>query len=201
MTRRSNQPIFHRKCQGAVLNPSLNHGHGRVDGRYADLMKTHLHINLGIRALVPSILGVLLLGTARADRDSLTLTACPAAVQAVITSHQTSGRLEEIKQVTTEGRKLYLADFELPGQQDLKLYIAEDGSIVTTREDLAMAKAPAAVKAAAERLVPAGGRVDDLEKEITNGKTTYLVEIDTKDGKDIKAVLAEDGTIISQRTD
>lgn len=164
-------------------------------------MKTHLQINIGIRALVPSILGVLLLGTARADRDSLTLTACPAAVQAVITSHQKSGRLEEIKQVTTEGRKLYLADFELAGQQDLKLYIAEDGSIVTTREDLAMAKAPAAVKAAAERLVPAGGRVEDLEKDVTNGKTTYLVEIDMKDGKDIKAVLAEDGTVISQRTD
>jgi hypothetical protein len=164
-------------------------------------MKTNLHIKSGISALAPAILGALLLGTARADQHDLTLAACPAAVQAVITSHQKSGKLEDIKSVTTEGRKLYLADFELSGQQDLKLYIAEDGTIVTTREDLAMAKAPVAVKAAAERLVPAGGRVEDLEKDVTDGKTTYRVEIDAKDGKDIKAVLAEDGTVISQKTE
>lgn len=164
-------------------------------------MKTNLHIKAGIWALTPMLLGTVLLGTAKADKNELTLTACPAAVQSVITSHQKTGKLEEIKTVSTEGRTLYLADFELAGGQDLKLYIAENGSIVTTREDLAMAKAPAAVKAAAERLVPAGGRVEDLEKDVTDGKTTYRVEIDAKDGKDIKAVLAEDGTVISQKTE
>ncbi|RBP45925.1 putative membrane protein YkoI [Roseimicrobium gellanilyticum] len=164
-------------------------------------MKTHLHLKVGIGALLPTMLAALSLGTAKADPNEVTLTSCPAAVQAVITSHQKSGRLEEIKTITSEGRKLYLADFELAGRQDLKLYIAEDGSVVTTREDLALAKAPAVVKAAAERLVPAGGKVEDVEKDVTNGKTTYLVEIDVANGKDIKAVLAEDGTVISQRTD
>ncbi|QIF03084.1 hypothetical protein [Roseimicrobium sp. ORNL1] len=164
-------------------------------------MKTYSHIKTGISALIPALLGVVLLGTAKADPRELTLASCPAAVQAVITSHQTAGKLGEIKTVSTEGRTLYLAEFELAGGHDLKLYIAEDGSIVTTREDLAMAKAPAAVKASAERLVPSGGRVEDVEKEITDGKTTYLVEIDVPNGKDIKAVLAEDGTVISQKTE
>jgi hypothetical protein len=164
-------------------------------------MKTYSHFKTGISALVPAILGVVLLGTAQADPRELTLASCPAAVQAVISSHQSTGKLGEIKTVSTEGRTLYLAEFELAGGHDLKLYIAEDGSIVTTREDLAMAKAPAAVKAAAERLVPAGGRVEDVEKEITDGKTTYRVEIDVANGKDIKAVLAEDGTVISQKTE
>ena len=46
-------------------------------------------------------------------------------------------------------------------------------------------------------------RVDDklIAALKASGKTTYVVDIDVKNGTDIKAVIAEDGTVVSQRAD
>ena len=50
--------------------------------------------------------------------------------------------------------------------------------MIKTREDAALSDAPDAVQDAVKKLVPAGGKVDDVDKEIAAGKVTYHVEID-----------------------
>ena len=81
------------------------------------------------------------------------------------------------------------------------VHITADGSVVKSREDISLNQAPAAVKSAASALVPTGGRIDDVEREVSVSRTTYVVEIDVKNGADIKAVFAEDGTLLSKRAD
>jgi uncharacterized membrane protein YkoI len=151
--------------------------------------------------LLAALMGTVFLGAAQADTNEVPLNSCPAAVQAAIESHKQGGKLDEIKLLTVEGRQLYVVDLDLAGQRDLKLHVTADGSVVKSREDISLSQAPPAVKSAAETLVPTGGRIEDVEKEVADGKTTYVVDIDVKNGADIKAVFAEDGTLISKRAD
>lgn len=164
-------------------------------------MKTHTSTKSRTALLLTTLLGTVFLGAARADHNEVPLSSCPAPVQAAIESHKQGGKLDEIKLINVEGRRLYVVDLDLSGKRDLKLHITADGAVVKTREDVSLTQAPVAVKTTADGLVPTGGRIDDVEKEISNGKTTYVVDIDVKNGNDIKAVIAEDGTLISQRAD
>ncbi|QIF03080.1 hypothetical protein [Roseimicrobium sp. ORNL1] len=151
--------------------------------------------------LLTTLMGTVFLGVAQADTNEVPLNSCPAPVQAAIESNKQGGKLNEIKLLTVEGRQLYVVDLDLAGKRDLKLHVTADGSVVKSREDVSLSQAPVAVKSAAEALVPTGGHIEDVEKEVSGGKTTYVVEIDVKNGADIKAVFAEDGTVISKRAD
>lgn len=147
--------------------------------------------------LLVALLGTLFIGSAAAA--DIALAACPAPVQATIRNSDQGGRLDDIKSVTVNGRTLYVVEFDLAGNRDLKLHITSDGTIVKSREELTMAQLPAAVRLAAEKMVPAGGKVDDIDKEVADGRTTYLVEIDRPNTNDLKIVFSEDGSVISQR--
>ena len=164
-------------------------------------MKTNTNSKSKTSLLLAALLGTVFLGAAQADPNEVPLASCPAPVQAAIESHKQGGKLDEINLIDVEGRKLYVVEVNLAGRRDLKLHITSDGAVVKSREDVSLAQAPAAVKAAAEKLVPTGGKIEDVEKEVANGKTTYVVDIDVKNGTDIKAVFAEDGTVVSQRAD
>ena len=145
---------------------------------------------------IASILGLTMLGAAAAA--DLTLDQCPAPVKEAILSHTQGGKLDDIKSVTANGRTLYVAEIDLSPTKDKKLHITADGTVVKVREEIDLASAPAAVQSAAKALVPTGGRIDDVDREVADGKTTYLVEISRTNANDIKAVLAEDGTVLSQ---
>lgn len=164
-------------------------------------MKTNPTPTSKVALLLATLMGTVFLGAAQADPNEVPLNSCPAPVQAAIASHKQGGKLDEIKLINVEGRQLYVADLDLAGKRDLKLHITADGTVVKSREDVSLAQAPVAVKAAAEKLVPTGGHIEDVEKEVSGSKTTYVVDIDVKNGTDIKAVIAEDGTVISQRAD
>jgi uncharacterized membrane protein YkoI len=165
-------------------------------------MKTNTNPKSKTTLLLAALLGTVFLGAAQAaDPNEVALASCPAPVQAAIESHKQGGKLDEIKLINVEGRQLYVVDLDLAGKRDLKLHVTADGAVVKTREDVSLAQAPVAVKTAAEKLVPTGGHIEDVEKEVANGKTTYVVEIDVKNGTDIKAVFAEDGSVLSQRAD
>jgi hypothetical protein len=103
--------------------------------------------------------------------------------------------------ITIEGRALYVAEVDLKGDKDLKLHVGSDGKLIKTREDAALSDAPDAVQDAVKKLVPAGGKVDDVDKEIATGKVTYDVEIDRPNAADLDVVVADDGTVIRRTED
>src|SRR5690606_40624757 len=114
-------------------------------------------------------------------------------------------RIDDIDRVSVEGRTYYKVEIDFRADQkknDVDLYIAEDGTLLKTREDIRLDQAPAKVQEAAAKLAGQGGRDDDIERETVDGKVTYHVEIDlAKCDVDLKAVIAEDGTVIGQRVD
>jgi hypothetical protein len=124
---------------------------------------------------------------------------CPPAVQAAINANARSGAIDDVKNVMVDGRSMYVADVNLPGKRDLKIYVSGTGALLKVREEVPLDEVPAAIREAAQKLTPEGGRIDDVDKETAEGKVTYEVDIDRPKAEDLKVVFAADGTILSQR--
>lgn len=154
-------------------------------------MKTkNLLLTLAVASLMP---------LASSLSKDVALADCPAAVQEVIRSNSRSGKIDDVKMITVDGRSMYVAEVDLPGDRDLKLHISGAGALLKVREDIPQSEAPAAVLEAAKKLVPEGGKIDDIDKETAGGKVTYEVEIDRPKTADLKVVFNADGSIVSQR--
>ena len=149
-----------------------------------------------MKTLEALILIALAGSTLNLKADDIKLEQCPAAVQDTIRANARDGRIDDINLITIEDRALYVVEVDLKGDKDLKLHVGSDGKLIKTREDAALSDAPDAVQDAVKKLVPAGGRVDDVDKEIAAGKVTYHVEIDRPNAADLDAVVADDGTVI-----
>ncbi len=148
--------------------------------------------------LLVTMLSSVLLGAGSAFARDMTLNDCPVPVQEAVRAHSQGGRFDEVKTVTVNGRTLYVVEIDLSANRDLKLHITSDGTVVKSREEITLAQLPAAVRTAVQGMVPAGATIDDIDKEVSEGKTTYLVEIDRPNSNDLKIVFAEDGTVLSQ---
>lgn len=134
---------------------------------------------------------------APAGAKDVKLADCPPAVRATIEGNKRDGRIDEVDRYLIEGKTLYVAEVDLPGDRDLKIHVGADGGLLKTREDIALAEIPAAVnRVVTDKL--ADGKVDDVDKEIAGKTVTYHVEIDRKADADLKLVLAEDGKVLSE---
>lgn len=154
-------------------------------------------------ALLPAALLLAAFAPASPAKD-ITLAECPAPVQQAINQNLAGGTLDEVDLVSIQGQNLYVVEVKLPtAKRERKLYLNADGTLTKVRDDIALAESPAAVQDAAKKLAGTTGTVDDVEKETANGKVTYRVDIDRhdKDGGDLKAVINEDGSIVSQNAD
>lgn len=130
--------------------------------------------------------------------EEIKLEAAPAVVQETIRANARDGKIEEIDFLAIEDRTLYVAEINLAGGKDLKVHVSGDGKLVKTSEDAVLTDAPAAVQEAAKKLVPEGGKIEDVDKEVAAGKTTYEVDIERPNAGDLKVVLAEDGSVVKQ---
>ena len=141
-----------------------------------------------MKTLEALILIALAGSTLNLKADDIKLERCPAAVQDTIRANARDGRIDDINAITIEDRALYVVEVDLKDDKDLKLHVGSDGKLIKTREDAALSDAPDAVQDAVKKLVPAGGKVDDVDKEIAAGKVTYHVEIDRPNAADLDAV-------------
>lgn len=144
---------------------------------------------------------VAILNASIARADEIALSACPPVVQETIRKELKGGTLDEVKHLSIEGRSLYIAQVELSGDRDLRIHVGSDGRLLKTREEITLLEAPVAVQETVKRLQPTGSRIDDVDREVTDAKTTYRIEIDRPQARDINLHLAEDGTVISQSED
>ena len=134
-----------------------------------------------------------LLGTScylQADGE-LDLEQCPQIVQDTIHANARGGDIDDVNSITLEGRTLYVVEVDLPGKKDLKLFVWGDGKLIKTQEEVTVEETPSAVLGTAVKLVPEGGTLGDIDKEVADGKVTYFVEIDRPKAPDLHVVLAE----------
>ncbi len=146
----------------------------------------------------PAILALTLTtGFALADDDGreLRLEDCPAPVRSTIESNARGGHVEEVEHIAIGDREIYLAEIDLPGDLDLTVHVLGNGSLVKTREDVAKEAIPAfASSLASDR----GGHLDDVDKEVASGKTTYHIEIDRRGQPDLDLITDEAGKILRE---
>jgi uncharacterized membrane protein YkoI len=148
-----------------------------------------------------TLIAVALLGTSIYLRaDELGLEQCPAVVQETIRANARGGDVDDVNSIIIEGRSIYLIEVEVP-KKDLKLLVDSDGKLIKTREDFTVAEIPGAVLETATKLVPEEGEIKEIDREVAEGKTTYIVQIDRPKAPDLQLVVAEDGTLISQTED
>ncbi len=148
-----------------------------------------------LQTLSISVCSLLATLSASADGLDIRLADCPAAVQTTIQNKLGNGRLDEVERLAIEGKEIYIAKIDLPGNHDLRIYIDGAGKMVKMIEEIAAKKLPDAVRTALEKI---GGRLDDIEK-ISEGETvTYQVEIDRHGSPDLHVTVSADGKILEQ---
>ncbi|MCB1129581.1 MAG: hypothetical protein KDN05_00530 [Verrucomicrobiae bacterium] len=123
---------------------------------------------------------------------------CPPAVRTTIEANARGGQLDEIKLLVIGDRELYIAEVELVGDLDLDIHVRGDGTLVKTREDVPKEDHPRF----AERLASEhGGQLDDVDKELSQAKTTYHIEIDRRGQPDLDLITDEAGNVLSKTED
>lgn len=131
---------------------------------------------------------------AMADDNEIELEHCPPEVAASIEEQTAGWTLDEIEVVTVADRSLYVADAEL-ASLDLTVHVAEDGAVVSRREEIPLEDSPQAVQAS---LANMDGNVDQIERVTDDNGERFEAEFDRLLHADRNVVLQSDGTILSQ---
>jgi uncharacterized membrane protein YkoI len=141
-----------------------------------------------------------LIFAASSSAKDIPLAKSPPEVQATIRAHARNGKIDDVESLAIEGRRMFIAEVDFPGDRELKIYVLANGALFKTREDIRFEDAPAKVKEAAQQLIAADGKVDDVVKTTeADGKETYELELKRKGQKEVKIVYSADGSILSQR--
>ena len=90
----------------------------------------------------------------------------------------------------------YKVEFDL-GKMDNEIYFTTDGNVLKSEMEMAEKDLPAAVAGTVKNKYPKY-KVDEIEVTEENGVRTYEVELEKWFSDDIKLLLSEDGTLISE---
>ncbi|WP_419212072.1 PepSY-like domain-containing protein [Maribacter sp. X9] len=92
----------------------------------------------------------------------------------------------------------YKVEFDM-GQMDNEIWYSKDGNTIKTEMEITENELPAAVKKTAQIKYPKY-KIDEVEMTEENGQKTYEVELEKWFEKDRSLVIAEDGTLINERS-
>ena len=137
-------------------------------------------------------------GSSRAK--DVSLSEVPAAAKAAIEREAKGFKIGDIEQDTDNGKVVFEVDIDKNGDKEIKLKVADDGTLLEIEEELNNDEVPAVVLSAAKKSL-GDLEIGDIEKRYRPGRNTfYRIEAETDD-LDIELEIAEDGTILSKETD
>jgi hypothetical protein len=133
------------------------------------------------------------------DDHELALAECPGAVQATIIQAARNGALDEIELVHFADGDLYVAEVDLPDRRDLEVYVAADGRLVRTEEEIAWTELPARVQATLSQQAGNMAEIEDITRNTSGRTVTFSAEIDVpgKGMPEIDVEVATDGRLLS----
>jgi hypothetical protein len=175
----------------------------------------HLKNLLGLLALGTTATCGLVLRAAEVEQkfeineQTVTLTACPAAVQKAIRREAMGATINEVLEDTHDCTTIYRAEVTLDGKK-YDVIAAEDGTLiekVLSQDDdeddesveVAFSGLPSAVRRTIKREAH-GVKIATATKETHCGKTLYEVDVNLE-GKNYEIKVAESGTLISKVLD
>ncbi|MHC4193500.1 MAG: PepSY domain-containing protein, partial [Planctomycetota bacterium] len=109
--------------------------------------------------------------------DDVSLSDVPQAVRAVIERETEGFEIDEVEQDKDDGKIVYEVDAE-NDDREIKLKVAEDGTLLEKEEELDTKDLPAVILNAVKKMF---GDVDfeDVEKEYRSGRgTIYKIEVE-----------------------
>lgn len=128
----------------------------------------------------------------------VSLSEVPQAVRETIERELKGIEIDDIERDKDDGKIVYEVDTD--GGNDLKLKIAEDGTLLEREEELDEDDLPAVILAAVKKSV-GDIDIDDVEKRYRRGrKIYYKIEGETDEFK-VDLEIAEDGTILDKDLD
>jgi len=136
--------------------------------------------------------------SAELQKREIRLENAPEAVQAAIRVHSRGGTLDEIKRIQVQGKTIFTVEVDLPGGRDLDLYFEENGALTKSVEEIILSDAPEPVRAAVLSVIPANGKLDDIDLVSSGGSITYRVEID-RPGPDLHLIISTSGEILDRQ--
>ncbi|MHC4156111.1 MAG: PepSY domain-containing protein [Planctomycetota bacterium] len=131
--------------------------------------------------------------------DDVSLAEVPQAVRAVIERATKGFEIDDIERDNDDGKIVYEVDAENDDRQ-IKLKVAQDGSLLEKEEEIDSDDLPDVVLTAVKKSV---GDIDfdDIEKRYRRGRNTYYkIEGETDEFK-VDLEIAEDGTILDKDID
>lgn len=137
---------------------------------------------------------------ARADHAEKTVAMkdLPSAVRTAAEKAVAGGAVKRIVMENEDGQDAYSVEATIAGASK-EFTFASDGSLLAEEEDVAFAKLPEAVRAAAEKYF-GGSRDLRASKEIAKGVTSYEVE-GKKDGKETSVTLSAAGALLEEEAE
>jgi len=117
----------------------------------------------------------------------------PAAVRATVEAESKGATIKGVSSEKASGKTVYELETLVDGRTR-DLMIDSAGKVYIVEEQLDLARAPAAVRAAME----AKGTIVVLESVMQRGKTTYEGQVQTKAGKKIAVEVDADGKPIKK---
>lgn len=147
-----------------------------------------------MKNIIP-IITTLAVTTALAAARDVELSDTPEQVRSTIVQNSNNGTIDEIDLIAIEGKVIYIAEIEFPQDREVKIYVAGDGALMKTREDVHLREAPEPVRSA---ILGLEGSVDDVDKETVGEKVSYHIELDRHGQPDLDVVISPEGRILSQ---
>lgn len=141
------------------------------------------------------IVALLMAGASRA-RD-ISLSEVPAAVRAVIERELGDAEIDDLERDKDDGKIVYEIDAKSDNDNDIKLKIAEDGTVLELEREMDGDDLPAVILEAVKKSV---GQmyIYEVEKRVRKGRTSFYRIRGDNDDFDIELRVGEDGTIMDK---
>ncbi len=137
-------------------------------------------------------------GPTRAEAEHIAMKDLPSAVRSAAEKAIAGGSLKRVVGEKEDGQVAYSVEATMGGITK-EFTFATDGTLLAEEEDLAFAKLPEAVRAAAEKYF-GGSRDLRASKEIAKNVTSYEVE-GQKGGKPVSASFSAAGALLEEEED
>ncbi|MES2659766.1 MAG: hypothetical protein V4689_14200 [Verrucomicrobiota bacterium] len=139
--------------------------------------------------------------TLAAQAVEVRLQDCPPGVRTTIEAKLQGGKLDDIDRVQRNGTTRFIVDIDGPARRDVTFHLTSAGRVVFTSEDLDLNQCPKAVRTSIQNLLKIGWKIDDIDRETTNGSIRFRVDIDRNNDRDLEFLLSRDGKVLQRKLD
>ena len=137
--------------------------------------------------------------SANADEEEVPLDQVPKAVLEAIRAKFPHAKLTGAAKETEDGKTTYEVELEYK-DSEYTVSATADGKITEIEREIEIKDLPKAVSDAIKKKYP-GAKLDGAEEVTADNKTTYEVEIETSDKKELELTIDPSGKILKEEAE